>query len=118
MRACVRVCACVRACVRVCAGALGDVDGDGKLDLLINLVSVGVIRDEHARFVKMKFDTDIYKVTLDDYLHQQIYVPANVTVHSRMKFLANENALTTLKFLPKEQQNWGGYMGTNGDSVF
>ena len=46
-------------------GAVGDVDGDGRLDVLVNVVSVGVIRDAHARFVKMKFDTDIYKVTKD-----------------------------------------------------
>ena len=40
------------------AGAFGDVDGDGELDVIVNLVSVGVLRDEYANFVKMKFDTD------------------------------------------------------------
>lgn len=96
-------------------GAFGDVDGDGKLDVIVNLVSVGVIRDEHANFVKMKFDTDIYKINLDDVIKNQMYVPINATLHPRMQHVDNENQIHTLNFLPSDEQLWGGYMGTYGD---
>lgn len=96
-------------------GAFGDVDGDGKLDVIVNLVSVGVIRDEHANFVKMKFDTDIYKINLDDVIKNQMYVPINATLHPRMQHIDNENQIHTLNFLPSDEQLWGGYMGTYGD---
>lgn len=47
-------------------GVFGDVDGDGKFDVIVNLVLVGVICDEYVNFVKMKFDIDIYKINFDD----------------------------------------------------
>merc|ERR1711963_393323 len=50
-------------------GAVGDVDGDGRLDVIVNVVSVGVIRDSHALFVKMKFETSLEKFSLDDLLN-------------------------------------------------
>ncbi|XP_062612020.1 protein FAM234B-like [Saccostrea cucullata] len=98
-------------------GAFGDVDGDGKLDVIVNLISVGVLRDEHANFVKMKFDTDIFKINLDDAIQNQLYVPINATLHPRMQHTDNENEIHTLKFLPAEKQSWSGYMGQYGDSV-
>ncbi|XP_046574702.1 protein FAM234A-like [Haliotis rubra] len=99
-------------------GAVGDVDGDGKLDLIINVVSVGVLRDDYARFVKMKFNVDIFKVTLNDLIDQELYTPINATMHDKMKMLNNENSITSLTFLQKERQTWGGYLGTLGDSIF
>ena len=102
----------------VISGAIGDVDGDGRLDLIVNLVSVGVLRDEYARYVKMKFDVDIYKVNLEDAIMRERYVPVNVTLHDRVKWMNNENKITTLKFMPAKQQQWGGYMGTKGDSTY
>lgn len=103
------------SCLFFYLGAFGDVDGDGKLDVIVNLVSVGVIRDEHANFVKMKFDTDIYKINLDDVIKNQMYVPINATLHPRMQHIDNENQIHTLNFLPSDEQLWGGYMGTYGD---
>lgn len=106
---------CNKLLVFINLGAFGDLDGDGKLDVIVNLVSVGVIRDEHANFVKMKFDTDIYKINLDDVIKNQMYVPINATLHPRMQHIDNENQIHTLNFLPSEEQLWGGYMGTYGD---
>ena len=83
----------------------------------MNLVSVGVIRDEHANFVKMKFDTDIYKINLDDVIKNQMYVPINATLHPRMQHVDNENQIHNLNFLTADEQRWGGYMGTYGDSA-
>ncbi|XP_005105920.2 protein FAM234A [Aplysia californica] len=101
-------------------GAIGDVDGDGRLDVIVNVVSVGVIRDSHAYFVKMKFETDLYKFSLDDLLSQHQATPINVTVHDRLKFQSSKGAepMTSLRFRPANEQIWGGYMGTLGDSVF
>ena len=99
-------------------GAIGDVDGDGRLDLIVNLVSVGVLRDSYARYVKMKFDVDIYKINLEDGIGRERYTEINVTLHDRVKWMNNENKITALKFLPAKQQPWGGYMGSKGDSTY
>jgi hypothetical protein len=65
----------------------------------------------------MKFDTDIYKINLDDVIQNRLDVPINATLHSRMQHVDNENQIHMLKFLPAGVQRWGGYMGTYGDSV-
>ena len=41
--------------------------------MLVNLVSVGVIRDEHANFVKMKYEIDIYKTNPADAIKISLY---------------------------------------------
>ena len=66
----------------------------------------------------MKFDVDIYKVNLEDAIGRERYTKINVTLHDRVKWVNNENKITTLKFLPAKQQLWGGYMGTKGDSTY
>lgn len=65
-------------------GVFGDVDGDGKFDVIVNLVLVGVICDEYVNFVKMKFDIDIYKINFDDVIKNQMYVLINVMFYLRM----------------------------------
>ena len=100
------------------SGAIGDVDGDGELDVIVNLVSVGVLRDERAHFVKMKFDTDIFKFSLTDALHRGTKTRINVTVHDRLSHIDDESDVRQLKFLPQSKQTWGGYMGTYGDSIY
>ncbi|KAJ8299124.1 hypothetical protein KUTeg_023184 [Tegillarca granosa] len=74
--------------------------------------------DEFAHFVKMKFDTDVYKLNLDDAIASGIYTPINVTVHPNMRTHYNEERLSNIQFLPQHLQTWGGYMGTYGDSVY
>lgn len=68
----------------VILGVFGDVDGDGKFDVIVNLVLVGVICDEYVNFVKMKFDIDIYKINFDDVIKNQMYVLINVMFYLRM----------------------------------
>lgn len=65
-------------------GVFGDVDGDGKFDVIVNLVLVGVICDEYVNFVKMKFDIDIYKINFDDVIKNQMYVLINVMFYLRV----------------------------------
>lgn len=52
--------------------------------VIVNMISVGLIRGEHANFVKMKFDTDIYKINLEDVIKIKMNVPINATIHPRM----------------------------------
>ena len=84
----------------------------------MNLISVGILRDEYAHFVKMKFDVDIYKFSLEEIIDNEMYTSMNVTIHQRMRNSFNENKITNLKFLPPEKQSWAGYMGTLGNSIF
>ncbi|KAK3087336.1 hypothetical protein FSP39_004814, partial [Pinctada imbricata] len=98
-------------------GAIGDVDGDGKLDAIVNMVSVGVIRDEETNYVKMKFDVDIYKVNIEEILPDAPKINLNVTIHPRM--LTKEyHAPAKWNFRSGSRQTWAGYMGTYGDSVY
>jgi len=101
-------------------GAVGDVDGDGRLDVIVNVVSVGVIRDSHALFVKMKFETSLEKFSLDDLLNENHHTKINVTLHDRLKFATSprDEPITALTYRPMKEQIWGGYMGSSGDSVF
>ena len=52
--------------------------------MLMNLVSV---RDEHANFVKMKYDIDMYKINLDDAIKKKQFVTA--TLHPGMQHVNN-----------------------------
>lgn len=94
-------------------------DGDGKLDVIVNIVSVGVIRDKHALFVKMKFDTDIFKFSLDDMLAKQevMHIPAKMSNQLRASG-QNLSPMRSLKYKSPKEQIWGGYMGTTGDSIY
>ena len=76
--------------------------------MLVNLVSVGVIRDEHANFVKMKYEIDIYKTNPADAIKISLY-------QSPPRSIPECNTWTMkTQFL----QLWDGYMGTYGDSAF
>lgn len=66
----------------------------------------------------MKFTVDVFKLSLEEAIQRELYVPVNVTLHDKMRWVGNENKITSLRYLPGDRQTWGGYMGTRGDSAY
>ncbi|XP_069123099.1 protein FAM234B-like [Argopecten irradians] len=94
-------------------GAVGDVDGDGQLDVVTITGLIGQLVDEGYSFTKMKGITMISKVSLVPLLHdtsQQVRLGPPSDTDQEHKWKG--------RLLPKEKQNWASYLGTRGNSIY
>ncbi|XP_021380156.1 uncharacterized protein LOC110467366 [Mizuhopecten yessoensis] len=93
--------------------AVGDVDGDGQLDVISIVDLVGPIVDAGYSYTEMKSLTVIQKISLAPLLgdvSQRVSLnPASIT---------DQHQEWTGQLLPMDKQNWGGYMGTKGNSIY
>jgi len=98
----------------VFAGAIGDVDGDGTLDL-ISIVSFSAeVTDEVGQYVRTQRMTRISKLNLELHLKK----PADnnfISVNSSQPAIQQ---MSPLYFRPAAQQPWTAYLGTRGDSSY
>ncbi|XP_013402918.1 protein FAM234B isoform X1 [Lingula anatina] len=99
-------------------GALGDVDGDGKYDAVLIVTGAALLHDDMGSELTLKYKTFIYKVNLEEAVHQQDMVPVNSTVSSDLGSMANLTALKDVGYLPHEQQPWTAYLGSDGNCVY
>ncbi|XP_074648568.1 uncharacterized protein LOC141904026 isoform X2 [Tubulanus polymorphus] len=100
-------------------GAIGDVDGDGKLDLIVIFGMNGQLRDAQGSYVKMRYELKIVKLNLEELLREPQFVFLNeTTVLNSGDRSLNEMNISHVTFLPYDQQPWTSYMGRLGDSVY
>lgn len=109
--------------------AIGDLDGDGRLDMVVLLDYVAEFADSWASEVIPLHSTVISKVNLEANLMQSARVPVDAKIRSgrvtsktdlmkTVKSGSSETSLVSIGFRPVEQQPWREYMGTNGDSIY
>jgi len=116
-------CASVVSMVRfsLCVpGAIGDVDGDGTLDL-ISIVSFSAdITDESRRYLRTQKMTRISKQNLELQLMRPVpddFVRLNSSRPDTPQ-QQQQQQLSGLRFRPFDHQPWTAYLGTRGDSSY
>ena len=98
----------------VFSGAIGDVDGDGTLDL-ISIVSFSAkVTDEFGQYVRTQKMTRVSKLNLE--LHLKRPMDSDfVSVNSSQPAIQQPSLL---HFRPNSQQPWTAYLGARGDSSY
>lgn len=104
-------------CSPCVVGAIGDVDGDGNLDLVASFELEPVVQIGGLSQI-LEGQVAIVKVNLADSLATRHYIPINATVATEMKNLKIDTNLTDLTFKAISKQPWTAYMGTKGDSIY
>jgi len=95
-------------------GAIGDVDGDGTLDL-ISIVSFSAkITDEFGQYMRTQKMTRISKTNLE----LQMRTPTEKNFVSLNSSEPGIQQLSLLHFQATSQQPWTAYLGTHGDSSY
>lgn len=100
--------------VFVYSGAIGDVDGDGTLDL-ISIVSFSAeITDGFGRYVRTQRMTRISKLNLE--LHMKSPTDKNFVSLNSSQPPAPQ--LSPVHFRPSSRQPWSAYLGAHSDSSY
>lgn len=96
------------------SGAIGDVDGDGTLDL-VSIVSFSAeITDEFNQYVRTQRMTRISKMNLE----LQLRSPMKNSFVSLNSSQPDIEQLPPVRFRPFSQQPWTAYLGAYGDSSY
>ncbi|XP_033726834.1 uncharacterized protein LOC117316365 [Pecten maximus] len=93
--------------------AMGDVDGDGQLDIVSITGLVGQLVDEGYSYTKMKGLTMVSKVSVAPLLGD-----TSQRVSFNPESSSNQQQEWTGRLLPMGKQNWASYLGTRGSSVY
>lgn len=102
-------------------GAIGDVDGDGFLDIVSIATMTAKITDEYGGFLHSKKATLLSKVNMELKLidsHKRDFVRVRAQVYGSLQNITTKSRKSGVHFLPISQQPWTAYLGKNGDSVF
>ena len=99
--------------------AIGDVDGDGTLDLLTLIGHTGQMVDEHYSYDQMLYETTIHKINLAPILKDpEARVPMKIQSKLPLGRYHREKDASLLQFLPLQQQQWLAYFGTKQNGHF
>jgi len=95
----------------VFAGVIGDVDGDGTLDL-ISLVSFSAeVTDKSGQYVRTERMTRISKLNVELHLRRP-------TENDFVSLNSSQPGIQQMKFQPSAYQPWTAYLGAHGDSSY
>ena len=100
-------------------GAIGDVDGDGQLDMVASFTLEGTIMDEEGYAISSIMEMRLAKIDINSMMTESHATPLNITLKN-IKEEKSEGTkhLTDISFLPYSQQRWTEYMGTQMDSMY
>lgn len=101
-------------------GAIGDVDGDGFLDLISIETLNALITDQFGGFMYSTKTTRLSKVNLELKMKKtskQDFVTVQSVVTGK-PFNDSETQIMDVRFRPASQQPWTAYLGANGDSIY
>lgn len=97
--------------------AVGDVDGDGLLDIVSLVGMSGETVDSGYSYRSSVYWTYVKKVTLSNSIADKSHrVPA--TIKSTVTPNPQDKDMADIDILPLSQQKWTQYMGSKGDSYY
>ncbi|XP_061196183.1 uncharacterized protein LOC133204462 [Saccostrea echinata] len=99
--------------------AVGDVDGDGTLDLVILVSHSGQRVDQHYSYDSMIYQTTIHKVNLHPIIkNPESRTPMKIQTTLPLDRYRLEKDVSDLELLPLNQQQWLAYFGTKENGHF
>lgn len=99
----------------MCIGAIGDVDGDGTLDLISVISFSAEVTDAFGRYVRTQKMTRVSKLNLE----LALKTPSNDNfVSLNASYAAAEHTWSSVQFQPSSHQPWSAYLGARGDSSY
>ena len=102
------------------AGVLGDVDGDGNMDVISIMDGEGVTTDEDGNLVGMSYSMRIIKTNLVDALSTRGRYPAKLDlfVTKTMRDVRGIKPIEKVQFRPLAKQPWTQYLGRRSDNIY
>lgn len=99
--------------------AIGDVDGDGNLDLVTLIGHTGQMVDEHYSYDRMIYKTTLYKINLSPVLQNgEFRTPIKMQTTLPLDRYHQQKDVSFLHPLPLKQQQWLSYFGTKQNGHF
>ena len=102
------------------AGVLGDVDGDGNMDVISIIDSEGEGRDANDIFLRIAYTVRIVKTNLIDALGKRRHYPSKLDIHvtKKMRDTHDVKPAEELAFRPMAEQPWTQYLGRKSDHTY
>ena len=102
------------------AGVLGDVDGDGNMDVISIVDGEGEKKDGSGDHVGMSYSMRIVKTNLVDALSTRGRYPAKLDlfVAKKMRDVRGIKPIEKVQFRPLVEQPWTQYLGRRSDNKY